>query len=144
MATAGVFLAAQQGDRAGEDLLLQPTYTIEERPRTPEQRVVHATEVVVELRTCGSPPELPTKKQVPDAVHRQRRFEGEGVEARNVPGVRMRTGIYDDLYTVLFQQANEPLRRMVGVAYGKNRVRLLYLVSYNSSPSAKHGERYRA
>jgi len=86
----GVFLATQQGDRAGTYLLLQPTYTIEERPRTPEQRVVHAAVIVVILLTFGPSAQLTAEKQVPDAVLRQRRFEGEGVEARSVPGIRVR------------------------------------------------------
>jgi hypothetical protein len=42
----------------------------------------------------------------------------------------MRTGIHDHLDPVLFQQPEEPLRRMVGVAQGKYRVRLWLLVSY--------------
>ena len=130
MATDGIFLAAQQGDRAGTDLLLQPTYTIEERPRTTEQRVVHTAVIVVVLFTSGPSAQLTAEKLVPDAVLRQRRFEGAGVEARGVPGVRVRSGVHDDLDLVPFQKAKESLRRVVGVAYGKHRVRRWYLISY--------------
>jgi hypothetical protein len=52
------------------DLLLQPTYTIEKQPRTPEQCVVHAAVIVVILLTFGPSAQLTAEKQVPDAVLR--------------------------------------------------------------------------
>jgi hypothetical protein len=70
VAAGGVFLAAQQGYRANTDLRLQPTYTIEERPRTPDQHVVHPALPVVELLRFRPSSQLPAKEQVPDPIAR--------------------------------------------------------------------------
>jgi hypothetical protein len=128
VAAGGIFFATEQGDRAGPDLLLQPTYTIEERAGTPDQRVVHPSLRVVELPALGPSAELPAEEKVSDAVLRQRYFEGAGVEARRVPGVWMRTGVDNNLYRVSLQQVNEFLRGMVGMAYGEYEV-LYHLLS---------------
>lgn len=137
MAASGVFLAAKQGDRAGPDLLLQPTYTIEERPGTLDERVVHPALRVVELPTLGPSAEFPAEEQVPDAIPRQGRFEGVGVEVRRVPGVRVRTGVYQNLDPVSLQQVGELLCRMVGMSDREDRSQALRrpLIAYGRPPS---------
>ena len=122
MAAGGIFFATEQGDRAGPDLLLQPTYTIEERAGTPDQRVVHPSLRVVELTAFGPSAKLPAEEKVSDAIPRQCCFESAGVEALRVPGVWMRTGVDNNLYRVSLQQVNEFLRGMVGMAYGEYEV----------------------
>jgi len=116
VAPGGVLLAAEQGDSVGPDLLLQPMYTIEERQGPLDSRVVHPALRVVELLLLGLPAQLPAEEQVPDPVARQDSFDVSGVEVRRVPGVRVRTGVNQNPDPVPLQQADELLRRMVGVS----------------------------
>ena len=121
MAAGGIFFATQQGDRAGLDLLLQPTYTIEERSGTSDQRVVYPALRIVEFPAFWPSAQLSAQEEVPDPFTRKGRFDAAGVELRRMPGVRVRTGVHQDLDPVPLQQAGEPLRRMVGMPDRENR-----------------------
>ena len=116
MTSGRVFFAAKQGDPVSLDLHLQSMYTIKERPRSLDQRVVYPTLRVVELLSFRPSSQLQTEEQVLDTVARQDSFDVFGVKVRRVPGVRARTGVYQNLDPVPLQQANEPLCRMVGVS----------------------------
>lgn len=107
MAAGGVFLAAEQGNPAGLELLFKPTYTIEEWLGALDQRVVHPSLRVVELLPFGPSAQLPAEEQVPDPIARQVRLDGTGVEVRRVPGVWARTGVHQDLDPVPLQQPGE-------------------------------------
>jgi hypothetical protein len=128
VATGGIFLATEQGDRAGSDVLLQLTYTIEERAGTSDQRVVYPAVTVVEDLPFGPPAELSAEEEMPYAVIRQNLLKRPGIEVRNVPGVRVRTDVRDRLDPVPPQQTGEPLSRMVGMPDREHRVHIRPLI----------------
>ena len=68
MAPGGVLLAAEQGDRARPDLALKPTYTIEERPRALDERLVYPALRIVKLLALGPSAQLLAEEKVPDPV----------------------------------------------------------------------------
>ena len=121
MAPGGIFLAAKQGDPALPDSLLQPVNSVEKRPRSLDPRVVHPAIRIVELLRCGSSSQLDAEEQALDPIIRQDSFDISGVEVWGMPGVRSRTDVRHDLDPVPLQQADELLRRMVGMPDRKDR-----------------------
>ena len=115
--------------------MLQPTYTIEERTGTPDQRVVYPAVAAVEILSFGPSTEFPAEEEVPDAVIRQDLLQRPGVEVRHVPGVRVRTDVRDHLYPMPPQQTGEPLSRMVGMPDREHRVHIRPLICDREFPS---------
>jgi hypothetical protein len=124
VATGGIFLATEQGDRAGSDLLLQPTYTIEERAGTSDQRVVYPAVTIVENVPFWPSAEFSAEEEMPYAVIRQDLLQRPGIEVRHMPGVRVRTDVRDRLDPMPPQQTGEPLSRMVGMPDREHRVHI--------------------
>src|SRR5215203_2738791 len=96
-------------------------YTIEERSRLFDQRVVYPALRVVVLLPLGLSAQLSAEEQVSYPGVRQVRFDVTGVEVRRVPGVRARPGIHENLDPMFLQQAGELLGRMVGMPDREDR-----------------------
>ena len=107
MTAGGVFFAAKQGNPTVQYLSLQPMYTIEKRPRPLNPHIVDAALCVVELLPRGLSTKFQAEEQVPDPVVRKGGFEIFNVEMWRVPGVRVRTGVRQNLDPVPHQQADE-------------------------------------